>query len=1403
MPEETLRILEIEKGKLKSDFYKTLDIDALFGSMHFDVFVDNFKPVLEIELDNCNDDEPKHTIKTEHVINTTVYESKPIKDFPQLYIGKATTANFGEIDIFIVITEIDDFYESYVNLKLDTYEEIKKAMETLITEAPGAQHCKITPLSDNLRKEKLQCKLKPKYFGVIFERLIKNNLRGLRPCVYFESFGSKSHTITENLIFEDLLKEVGLVFQKEAFPWVYIDSCISVSFGAEKVTLATNKFFERVKLKPNYNPLFSDTVLNCHQNTFNYKLGEPNQAGIFKNVYKVNFYSTFAYQFEFDKTSTFKFPLTIAQMLTNFYGHRIYSQKNKFNKLYYKYREIFADVISHPAKGMSVYRCEMRTKLKDAAYNLASLNFELCPTVFGYYYSISFFSYLQENINLFTNIIKTGIKNRETNNNDERQQEKKTVDDFTISIITEYIFRNIFLMGADPNSILTKIHNQYIKENIGISSDSVRILYELEATVFGIYQELTEEDKKRLVMKQIKLVYCNDNKRSILVTDLIDFTFELRNCCSGDFKTFIGRMLKTYLKDILEEEFDSFEKFTTSYEGVKTLSVKKILQKAFISSKSNQKAKSTVPKIMFDLIKERFNYDKNCYFLETIYEYMQNEGIKVFPFGLNSKTAKIVNLEYSASNDIDQERSVIEVRKTILKELNDKISEENIQPMNIGQLTDDELIRLVNAMFKYKGKFDRFSKSLFDFSYGFYPVRNSNWLKNRVNQTLNKIITKNETEEENKSYFKDFIEKARIWTPEKFTIDQRKEYLKAHIKDVSPEMIDLVSNLVKIDSELWYDSKFTDEIHNASDYDIFYGVAKNAKNVQDKRSLIKRWSEETLPKDPKTSIDKTKDVKKLVIDDSSSDNEKLKVKANIPVDQNKKSMPIMQHSARKYFSLLDYGSEEVFKLKSSSEESLVILRKSPIKKDFNKMTESSGGKKNFKPLKRVSVLDDMGKEYGQKAITHSNQDQKHIEEKNPNSEIPSDTFFQKKPVHNLLAFTSSNKEVNQNCGQKTNKKQIKIKIKKENSNQSNSLDKYLVACQDSMKSKGNSQGENEMKTTDLCADKDENNLPSGEKKEISAFDNNSVKSDFKSELKIEKRPLVVIKNVENQSSNDENMNTRCKLLLSAIENQKSKKKPNISPDAKKNTSLSFIDVLENNNLLTVEDPNGFFDSSFDINTKEKMIENNKTKKPKDDVLNENNRGEAVFSLSPIQSKERIDSADNNIKKLLGQNKAPKLPENLYNFLSEHTSQSECILAEKIFFFTRYRVFRLSDISRKIYNSSTYHTKKLEFKSTIDLLHEKKILCKIPGKKQFKFCLVSLNGKETLPHDVIMEFINKCLLSNEFSFASADLIYENIADEIKPQLEDFTCYLDDLYADKFIEMEEKEGKNLYGLSNKSD
>ena len=375
-----------------------LDLDSIFGLMSFETFKLTFKQCIALDLSpeanlafnkmNC--------IKTNHSFGNDPQPADSIHKKPHVRLGTCVCTEFGSLDFYFVLLDSQIDKES---LREEVFNHFFSNCSLLGNKAPSLGYAKgrrMDSASGSFRSI-----ASAHDFKLAIEPLFTAHYNEFKPAIFFETFGNKRSTTTNSLDRINMISKINSAFDIGAEDSIHVDICLSSSFGDETVTLPNAKFFEKVGLVPNYKPLLSNTVLN-----FNKSAGPSRQLGIFTPCTKVNFYSGFKYEFEFDKSKSYHSSLTINRMLTDIYGHRIYCNADKFDKLYTSYDNMTNNIALGTSNGTCRYRTEVRCKMTDVDTILDLLQPHLIAENFSYYNSDEFFEAMDKNLKLFLKIIK-------------------------------------------------------------------------------------------------------------------------------------------------------------------------------------------------------------------------------------------------------------------------------------------------------------------------------------------------------------------------------------------------------------------------------------------------------------------------------------------------------------------------------------------------------------------------------------------------------------------------------------------------------------------------------------------------------------------------------------------------------------------------------------------------------------------------------------------------------------------------------------------------------------------------------------------------------------------------------------------------------------------------------------
>lgn len=238
----------------------TLDLDALFGKLSLKKFISSFKVPIELDVNNKNYIEPFEIIKT----NTLVYslpDGPRIKDQPHVRIGYSKT-NIGSIDIYLYIK--DNYYSiDPVRLKQKVFKYLNKLVYNTEVSLISRQFLIRRNVDHNDTSfSTIKGQLLTHDFNTLF-RYLRKKFYKYSIGLYCEAFGNKNATMTSRENWSNILEMVSDIFREESHSRLNIDLCISVTAAKNNsMTFASERFFRKINLLPNYKPLFCNSILN-------------------------------------------------------------------------------------------------------------------------------------------------------------------------------------------------------------------------------------------------------------------------------------------------------------------------------------------------------------------------------------------------------------------------------------------------------------------------------------------------------------------------------------------------------------------------------------------------------------------------------------------------------------------------------------------------------------------------------------------------------------------------------------------------------------------------------------------------------------------------------------------------------------------------------------------------------------------------------------------------------------------------------------------------------------------------------------------------------------------------------------------------------------------------------------
>lgn len=533
------------------------------------------------------------------------------------------------------------------------------------------------------------------------------------------------------------------------------------------------------------------------------------------------------------------YPLSQALLLNNFHGHLLSSIPKKFQDFCEKYKNIESNSITGLQGGKCVYRTEIRCMFRDMEDELNSLFKYLIPENFHYYDSVAFFHVLGANIRNFIELIQAG----------------GTVDvikkprNIAYSIISEYIFKTLFITGFKPTNTLSIEQNQIISEKIVHTKDSIAVLRNVKSAVNKVFKTMTDIERMKLVNDQVVFIFNTNDYRRELFNQIIDISFSID--CGYFLETkekFIERMLNIYVFEHTAGNLNDYEilKQPLSENNQTQVNANTALKKIFIQQ--DMKSRSTVTKVLYNLFKDKFEISSDQIGITLVSEYMKTKGILTIYKSTISNKLERANIKYVTidNNHIEQE---IVIRNTDEKKriLNEFKSEVESVSSKIGGIPRDELVRYIHASFKYKETFKRIENILNDFSYGFYPARNYSWIKNKTHQLLPFVFkSSSEDSSSKKNFFLKLMKEVKEWSPEKFTLEDRIDYMKKHLVNLSENQLQKYKSLVEIDIDNWWNSNIVQDIHSKAVDDLFLSAILNNKAYINQKVFLSKLSTEKL-----------------------------------------------------------------------------------------------------------------------------------------------------------------------------------------------------------------------------------------------------------------------------------------------------------------------------------------------------------------------------------------------------------------------------------------------------------------------------------------------------------------------------------------------------------------------------
>lgn len=625
--------------------------------------------------------------------------------------------------------------------------------------------------------------------------------------MYCETFGNKNITMTSinnwKLIYENIKKVFGKISHKR----LSIDVCISVSNSNKNtLTFANKKFFKQCKLEPNFKPLFSNSILNYHNKL---SLGGNRYDDYVMRRYhatKFNFYSTFKNTMDVKKKTLFKSPATAAFISTNTFNCWIHGSKNKLEKIISNvYLSTLSEYKSRASKCYP-YRIETRCKITNVKILIEKLSHLIKSENFSYCDSQKFFGMLDKNLNYLSAIIDQS--------KEDFSNKVSTPTSMLVSLLAEHITNEMYLTGSWGCNIFSASIMNYVAYYITRSENEISLV-SIKKALRCACTLLSTFEKVTLLKNVVK--YCP--KLSEIKKFLLGEVFEM--FYSGMKYDIAKVIINSYVKETTGNESLDFRYLLKDREVSKTLWFNKWAQQNLLGF--NRAGKTTVVRSICNMFMSLNTIEEPDLIHQIRNFFVANKITVVIVKGNAASKKKFYSLDLQLESYVDKKKELLIQLKSF-----DFLPAMRISPDH------SEMVRYFNAFYKYKDSNRRFDDVQFDFSYGFYPARNLDWLKNRI-KYLNIVV-------QDKVQFEKFINDVRIWSPSSFTLLERKKYLEKFRIVLDYDQQSVFYNLVRLDAKIWNANNFKQELLVASPYDIFKAVILNATNYEIIKHKILGWN---------------------------------------------------------------------------------------------------------------------------------------------------------------------------------------------------------------------------------------------------------------------------------------------------------------------------------------------------------------------------------------------------------------------------------------------------------------------------------------------------------------------------------------------------------------------------------
>lgn len=671
---------------LKNNLQSFIDIDAIFSQFKIKKISQYLKSSIIFDCKQAN-----LFCKSKNIAGSynLLYENSQvsIKKFPSIKLGHTLTS-IGRIEVYIISRTLNIIEDE--TFKTDVLNKVIQILIDISDKLLAKQMIFI-----NEKNQEIIGTLNIEDIQLMVDKL-NTTFYDLNLYFYLESFGNKKHTVSSLNKFDMLESKITSFLNPAAFDNITLDICVEFSSGKNKVTIATNKLFESFDIEPNFKPLLYDKVLN-YNNTFK----EPKKLKLISSnstidIYKINFYSTFKNSFNTSIFKSFNSFGSLQVFLNNGFKRIADAVTNKKTNIKLETEYDVTQYFNDCASKDFPYRLELRCKIKDVKNIIQFINDKKLDELFLDIEADKFFYILQKTLDINKSNILTGC---------ELDLNKHySFNTFFRSILIEKIMNEIYIKGKLIVGNL-KLEYNYEISNLIENKKSTMSVFDFSDTTGKLFLLISKSSKIKLIQDTLKYSYKMKSIQKTCIMHMIDVFFnkkrytlfeEILTCIAIEETNNESNNYKMFLKNALitDPSIDFYE----------------FIKKCFI------KPKKVYSKILFLNMISSINNISNEISIENFKQFCIDKKIKTITIKCKKRyvTYKLTFDTFSVETNC---------LKAILK--NSITIDESLKVLpNIS-----ELIRYMNAMFKYKDSNSRFIDIKNDFVYGFFLVRNTDWLK--------------------------------------------------------------------------------------------------------------------------------------------------------------------------------------------------------------------------------------------------------------------------------------------------------------------------------------------------------------------------------------------------------------------------------------------------------------------------------------------------------------------------------------------------------------------------------------------------------------------------------------------------------------------------------------------------